>query len=204
MNYKLNIDKLVSIDDTGLPTLPDIRQLQDKDVLELFKRDTSTDKHKYIQEVGVIYYMGDPKSPARQQGLSDKEALQLAIENYNLPKNYTPDMLVNRLIKKYYKQNITEAGVALEALQQSIHLVSIAATRINKILNDKLSNPLGDDGIITTLGLMKQVSSQIQEIPNLTKAISSAYENLRNEQEEQLARGGMKIMSSMDASEDYD
>lgn len=48
---------------------------------------------------------------------------------------------------------------------------------------------------------MQQVSKQVQEIPSLTKAIGTAYENLRNEQEEQLARGGKQILSSMDADE---
>ena len=102
---------------------------------------------------------------------------------------------------KYYNQNITEAGVALEALQQSVHLVSIAATKINQVLNDKISNPIGDDGIATILQLMQTVSKQVQEIPSLTKSIATAYENLRTEQEEQLARGGKLIMSSMDAAE---
>lgn len=95
------------------------------------------DKHKYIAEVGVIYYLGDPKSPAKQQGLSYEESLKMAIENYDLPKDYKPDSLVKKLIDKYYVRNITEAGVALEALQKSVHLVSIAAVKINEQLNKK-------------------------------------------------------------------
>lgn len=198
----LIIEKLITIDDTGMPKAPDIRQLQDKDIIELYSRDKSYDKMQYLKEVGVIYYLGDPKSPARQQGCNDKEALKLAIDNYNLPKDYQPDILVTRLIKRYYKQNITEAGVALEALQQSVHLVSIAATKINSLLQDRLQNDLGDDGIQTLLQMMQTVSKQIQEIPALTKAIGIAYENLRNEAEEQMARGGKTILSSMDATED--
>ena len=50
----LVIDKLLTIDDTGMPKAPTLRQLQDKDVLLLWQRDTSKDKHKYIAEVGVI------------------------------------------------------------------------------------------------------------------------------------------------------
>ena len=197
-----NIDKLLTIDETGMPKAPNIKQLQDKDVMLLYQRDTTHDKRKYIAEVGVIYYLGDPKSPAKQQGLSDKEALQLAIENYNLPKDYTPDTLVNKLINKYYINNITEAGVALEALHKSVHLVSIAATRINELLNNKLSGAIGDEDITTILTLMDSVSKRIVEIPALTKALGTAYENLRNEEEEQMARGGKQILSSMDADDD--
>ena len=195
------LEKMLNIDETGMSKAPTLRQLQDKDVALLWQRDTTKDKRKYIAEVGVIYYLGDPKSPARQQGLSDSEALKMAIDNFNLPSTYTPDSLVKKLIDKYYASNITEAGVALEALQKSIHLVSIAATKINEILNKKLSGAISDEDISSILVLMDSVSKRIVEIPALTKALGTAYENLRNEEEEQLARGGKQILSSMDADE---
>lgn len=193
------IEKMLTIDNTGMPKAPTIRQLQDKDVALLWQRDTSKDKHKYIGDVGVIYYLGDPKSPARQQGLSDEESLKMAIDNFGLSKNYTPDSLVSKLINKYYTSNITEAGVALEALRKSIHLISIAAVRINEQLNRKLSGALADEDITSILTMMDAVSKRIAEIPALTKALGTAYENLRNEEEEQFARGGKQILSSMDA-----
>ena len=195
------IEKMITVDDTGMPKAPTIRQLQDKDVALLWQRDTTKDKRNYIAEAGVIYYLGDPKSPAKQQGLSEVESLKMAIDNFNLPKDYTPDSLVRKLIDKYYIQNITEAGVALEALQKSIHLVSIAAVRINEQLNRKLSGALSDEDITSILTMMDAVSKRITEIPALTKALGTAYENLRNEEEEQLARGGKQILSSMDADE---
>lgn len=195
------IEKMLTIDDTGMPQAPTIRQLQDKDVALLWQRDTSKDKRRYIGDVGVIYYLGDPKSPTKQQGLSDAESLKMAIDNFNLPKDYTPDSLVSKLINKYYISNITEAGVALEALKKSIHLISIAAVRINEQLNRKLSGALADEDITSILTMMDAVSKRIAEIPALTKALGTAYENLRNEEEEQLARGGKQILSSMDADD---
>lgn len=195
------IEKMLTIDDTGMPQAPTIRQLQDKDVALLWQRDTSKDKRRYIGDVGVIYYLGDPKSPTKQQGLSDAESLKMAIDNFNLPKDYTPDSLVSKLINKYYISNITEAGVALEALRKSIHLISIAAVRINEQLNRKLSGALADEDITSILTMMDAVSKRIVEIPALTKALGTAYENLRNEEEEQLARGGKQILSSMDADD---
>lgn len=197
----VTIDKMLTIDDTGMPQAPNLRQILDKDVALLWQRDTTRDKRKYIGECGVIYYLGDPKSPAKQQGLTDEECLNMAIENFNLPKDYKPDSLVAKIIDKYYKQNITEAGVALEALHKSIHLVSIAATKINNILNKKLSNAISDEDITSILTMMDAVSKRIVEIPALTKALGVAYENLRNEEEQQLARGGKQILSSQDADE---
>lgn len=202
MSASIDIEKMIVIDDTGMPRAPGVRQLMDKDVLELWSRDKSKEKTKYLQEAGVIYYLGDPKSPAKQQGLSDDEALQMAIDNFNLPKDYVPDLLVKRLIDKYYISNITEAGVALEALQKSVHLVSIAANKLTEYLNKKLVNSINDEEVANIISVMQTVSKQIQEIPSLTKAIGVARENLRNEEEEQLARGGKRILSSMNADEE--
>lgn len=202
MSANIDIEKMIVIDDTGMPRAPGVRQLMDKDVLELWSRDKSKEKTKYLQEAGVIYYLGDPKSPAKQQGLSDDEALQMAIDNFNLPKDYVPDLLVKRLIDKYYISNITEAGVALEALQKSVHLVSIAANKLTEYLNKKLVNSINDEEVANIISVMQTVSKQVQEIPSLTKAIGVARENLRNEEEEQLARGGKRILSSMNADEE--
>ena len=202
MSASIDIEKMIIIDDTGMPRAPGVRQLMDKDVLELWSRDKSKEKTKYLQEAGVIYYLGDPKSPAKQQGLSDDEALQMAIDNFNLPKDYVPDLLVKRLIDKYYISNITEAGVALEALQKSVHLVSIAANKLTEYLNKKLVNSINDEEVSNIISVMQTVSKQVQEIPSLTKAIGVARENLRNEEEEQLARGGKRILSSMNADEE--
>lgn len=198
----VNIENMISIDDTGMPKAPSVRQIIDKDVLELWARDKSSDKRKYLQEAGVVYYLGDPNSPAKQQGLNYNETIKMAIDNFNLPKDYTPDPLVKRIADKYYIQNITEAGVALDALRKSVHLVSIAANKINEQLSKKLTSLVSDDDIVPTMQLMSTVSKLIQEIPSLTKAIGTAYDNLRDEEEQQTARGGRTILSSMDADED--
>ena len=199
MSKKLDIDKLILIDNTGMPQAPGIRQLLDKDVALLWQRDTTKDKRKYIAECGVIYYLGDPKSPARQQGLSNDQALAMAIEQFNLDKNYLPDPLVKKLIDKYYHQNITEAGIAIENLNKSIHLISLAANKINDLLNKKLTQNIVEEDIPGVLSLIDSVAKKITEVPKLVKALAVAYENLRSEEETQLARGGMVISSSMDA-----
>ena len=197
----LNIDSLLTIDDTGMPQAPSIRQLVDKDIALLWQRDTTKDKRNYIAQCGIIYYLGDPKSPARQQGLSDREALNLAIEQFDLPKDYVPDALVKKLIDKYYKQNITEAGIAIENLNKSIHLISLAANKINDLLNAKLTQNIVEEDIPGVLALIDSVSKKISEVPNLVKALGVAYENLRTEEETKLARGGIIISSSMNADE---
>lgn len=197
----LDIDKLLVIDNTGMPQAPGIRQLVDKDIALLWQRDTTKDKRNYIAQCGIIYYLGDPKSPARQQGLSDREALNMAIEQFDLPKDYVPDALVKKLIDKYYKQNITEAGIAIENLNKSIHLISLAANKINDLLNAKLTQNIVEEDIAGVLALIDSVAKKITEVPSLVKALGVAYENLRTEEETKMARGGMVISSSMNADD---
>ena len=197
--YKLTIDSLITIDDNGMPVAPTTRQLIDKDIRELYRRDSSKDKSRYIQEAIVIYYLGDPKSPAKQSGLSDAEALKMAIEQADLPKNYIPDTLVLKLIKRYYEENITEAGKVVENILKGLHNINLSIDVINSLLNEKLNSRITTDEISTILNLIKAINDQSKELPSILKRLEEAKENLMYEKEVELSRGGSVVLSSMDA-----
>lgn len=199
MNNKLLIDKLIEIDETGMPVAPNIRQLVDRDVCELYRRDKNKDKKKYIAECIVIYYLGDPKSPARQSGLSDPEALKMAIEQAGLPNNYIPDVLVLRLIKRYYEQNITEAGKVVENILKGVHNINLSIDVINNLLNEKLKSNPSLEEIPNLLQMMKNVNDQAAAIPAMLKKLEEAKQNLMYEKETEVSRGGNMVLSSMDA-----
>ena len=201
-NNKLLIDSLLLIDDTGMPQAPTIRQLLDNDMRELYRRDSTKEKSRYIGDCIVIYYLGDPKSPARQSGLSDPEALKMAIEQGGLPKSYIPDSLVLRLIKKYYEQNITEAGKVVENILKSIHNINLSIDVINNLLNEKLKSSPTLEELPNILQMMKSVNEQSAAIPSMLKKLEEAKQNLMYEKETELSRGGGMVLSSMDA-EDY-
>lgn len=196
---KLTIDSLLVIDDNGMPVAPTLRQLIDKDVRALYQRDKSSDKSQYTKECFVIYYLGDPKSPARQSGLSDPEALKMAIEQADLPKNYIPDSLVIRLIKRYEDENLTEAGRVVENILKGLHNINISINVINSLLNEKLNSHVTLDDVNTILGLINNVNAQSKELPSLIKRLEEAKENLMYEKETEAARGGQIVSSSMDA-----
>ena len=48
ISNKLIIDNLIEFDDTGMPQAPGVRQLIDKDVKELWRRDRTNSKKRYI------------------------------------------------------------------------------------------------------------------------------------------------------------
>ena len=202
INNKLLIDSLITIDDSGMPKPPNTRQLIDRDIRELYTRDKSKDKHKYIAECIVIYYLGDPKSPAKQSGLSDPEALKLAIEQSGLEKNYIPDVLVIRLIKRYYEQNITEAGRVVENILKGIHNINLSVDVINNLLNEKLnSNAITLEEVPTILAMVDNINKKAGDLPSIMKKLQEAKENLMYEKETELSRGGNTVLSSMDAED---
>ena len=201
MNNKLTIDSLLILDDTGMPKPPTIRQIIDRDIRELYRRDKTPDKKNYIADCIVIYYLGDPKSPARQAGLSDPEALKMAIKQAGLTDSYIPDVLVIRLIKRYYDENITEAGRVVENILQTIHNINLGISQINRFLNDKLASPLDGDTIGVILSLVDNVKKQAGDIPSILKKLEEAKQNLLYEQQTELSRGGTAVLSSMDAED---
>ena len=203
IDNRLTIDTLITIDDSGMPVAPNVRQLLDKDIRELYRRDKTKDKSDYIKECIVIYYLGDPKSPARQNGLSDAECLKMAIEQADLPKNYVPDVLVLRLIKRYYEQNITEAGRVVENIVKGLHNINLSIDAINAILSDNLSRTITLDNIEVILKLIDNVNEKAGEIPKILKNLNEAKQNLMYEKETEVSRGGTLVLSSMNA-ENYD
>ena len=192
---------MLVVDDTGMPVPPTIRQLLDRDIRTLYTRDKTKDKKQYIAECIVIYQLGDPKSPARQSGLSEREALKYAIEQAGLNSDYIPDQLVLKLIKRYYDENITEAGRVVENILQTIHNINLGISQINRFLNDKLASPLDGDTIGTILGLVDNVKKQAGDIPSILKKLEEAKQNLLYEQQTELSRGGTAVLSSMDAED---
>lgn len=192
----IQIDRLLTIDDTGMPKAPDIKQLLDKDVRALYLRDNTSDKSMYIKEVGVIYYLADPKGPCIQEGLSRPEALKRAIENYDLPINYKPDLLVEKLIKRYHDERVGVVGTAIESLQKAIHNITIAGNILNEELNVKLRGLSGDDAM-AIIDIMDKLSKKITDLPNLIKALNDAQQQLQLEEETIRVRGGNNAESSM-------
>ena len=202
ISNKLIIDNLIEFDDTGMPQAPGVRQLIDRDIKELWRRDRTATKKRYTAECIVIYYLGDPKSPARQAGLSEPEALRMAIEQAGLNNDYIPDALVLNLIKKYYQQNITEAGRVVENILQGIHNINLSVSAINSILNEKLNGSITLEDLPNILAMVDNVNKKAGELPSILKKLNEAKQNLMYEKETELTRGGNVLLSSMD-SEDY-
>ena len=198
----ITLDSLLVVDDTGMPQPPGVRQLLDRDIRTLYSRDKTPDKKQYMAEAIVIYQLGDPKSPARQSGLSEREALTFAKEQAGLPDNYIPDSLVIRLIKRYENENLTEAGRVVENILQTIHNVNLLISHLNKYFNDQLAKPtLSGEELSVMFANIAAVKKEAGDIPSILKKLEEAKQNLMYEQETELSRGGNAVLSSMDAED---
>ena len=193
----LDLDWMLTIDETGMPQAPTIKQLLDKDVALLWTRDKTPNKIQYIKEVGVIYYLGDPKGPCLQEGLSEKESLKRAIENFDLPKDYQPDILVWKLIKRYYTQRVGAAMENVIVLKKGLHNNTLAASKLNELLNEQLNEGARLETAGTIIQLMDSLNKKVSDMPALLKALQQAEENLLFEQEQTSGRGGEVVLSSM-------
>lgn len=193
----LDLDWMLTIDETGMPQAPTIKQLLDKDVALLWTRDKTPDKIQYIKEVGVIYYLGDPKGPCLQEGLSEKESLKRAIENFDLPKDYQPDILVWKLIKRYYTQRVGAAMENVIVLKKGLHNNTLAASKLNELLNEQLNEGASLETAGSIISLMDSLNKKVSDMPALLKALQQAEENLLFEQESTAGRGGETVTSSM-------
>ena len=193
----LDLDWMLTIDETGMPKAPTIKQLLDRDVALLWTRDKTPDKIQYIKEVGVIYYLGDPKGPCLQEGLSEKESLKRAIENFDLPKDYQPDTLVWKLVKRYYNQRVGAAMENVIVLKKGLHNNTLAASKLNELLNEKLNEGASLETAASIIALMDSLNKKVSDMPGLLKALQQAEENLLFEQESTAGRGGETISSSM-------
>ena len=199
----LTIDSLLRLDDSGMPQPVDLRQMLNKDIRELYSRDKSSNKEQYINECIIIYMCGDPKSPARQEGLNDADCLKYAIRQTTLPSNYKPDILVNKLIKQYFNENITEAGRTLDNLLKVMHNINKLIEKYSEFLNGELISAASLERIREVSPALSDINTKAKEMPGLIAAINTARQNVMMDIQDQQSRGGNKLLSSMNA-EEYD
>ena len=105
------------------------------------------------------------------------------------------------LIKRYYNENITEAGVVVENILKGIHNINLIITNINELLNEQLKTNITIESVQSVVSMIDIVNKKSAEMPALIKALEEAKQNLMYEKETELSRGGGQVLSSMDAEE---
>ena len=153
------IDSLLTINKTGMPEAPNLTQLLDKDVKLLYLRDKSKNKEMYIKEVGVIYYLGDPKGPCLSAGLSRSEALQKAIHNITISTNIINEQLNDKLQSGLSAE---DAGVFIDYMDKINKRITDLPALIASLKKAE-EEAAYEEETRTARGGMKVTSSMIEE-----------------------------------------
>lgn len=195
------IDEMLTVDRNGFVAALSLRQLQNKLVADVYARDRSSDKDFAKRELGLVYWVGDFKSPANQSGMSFDEAIQDAIENYGLPSTYKPDNVILSLIAQYRERYVYgAAGSAVMACLKGLRLCSIVCSKLSDQLNEYVSTGGCDvDQLESVTDTMTSIMKISKDLPSNIKALNDAEEALKYQIETQKAAyGGKRVSKSMD------
>lgn len=160
--------KLLKYEGYNLTFEPELLTL--KVFKRLHTRDRTKDKSKFIQELGYIYFMCDPRSD--YQYITDEdERAKAIIEGEGLPSDWKVDSLLQDAIDYYsiFKPTsallLEDTRVAVDKLRQQLREIDLSA-------RDDKNRP------VYTLNT---VVSTIKQIPSLVKDLDEAEKTLTKE-----------------------
>jgi hypothetical protein len=207
MTKRFNINHLLSFDEAGNVKPLTTEQLLDADVREFYNKYYVDNKlESYARECGYIYYLADPNSPPRQEGLSDKECIARAKHEFHLPAMYQPSPLVQRIMERYRESEMTILNEAAVSLEQSVHSCILISNKYREILQAKMEQ-LDSSGtpetitmITAIVGIVQQINKEIKDFPKLVDTLKAAKEAIFAEAEDMELRGGILMTESMNAN----
>ena len=160
--------KLLKYEGYNLTFEPELLTL--KVFKRLYMRDRSQDKSKFMQELGYIYFMEDPRSDY-QYITNPDERSKAIIEGEGLPDNWKVDSLL-RDAMDYYKSFKSTSALLLEDTR-------VAVDKLRKQLREIDLNVTDDKGKpIYTLNV---VVSTIKQVPSLVKDLDEAERAIAKE-----------------------
>ena len=145
---------------------------------DIWDRDSSKEKDRAVKELSFIYFMADYKSNYRAY---DSSSRLLAITNDIELKDWTPDDLIVKAIKKYEELQITPSIKFLKNAEQSLNKISSFITAYV---------PSDDE----TGAKFKAIIAGVKALPDLLKSINNLTEMAEKElSDTKRVRGGHSV-----------
>lgn len=152
-----------------------------KPIRDLFNKDKSKTKEKFLQQMSVLYFYADPRSTYNYI-VDDDERLQAIIEQEGLPKDFKITEDLDKALQEYKKHTITTSYLLLQDTK-------IAVDKVRQFLREVDLTALDDKG--KPLYTINSITQTIKQIPQLSKDLLEAEKIVSKEIEEQgRARGG--------------
>lgn len=152
-----------------------------KPIRDLFNKDKSKTKEKFLQQMSVLYFYADPRSTYNYI-VDDDERLQAIIEQEGLPKDFKITEDLDKALQEYKKHTITTSYLLLQDTK-------IAVDKVRQFLREVDLTAVDDKG--KPLYTINSITQAIKQIPQLSKDLLEAEKIVSKEIEEQgRARGG--------------
>lgn len=158
--------KLLKYEGYNLTFEPEILTL--KVFKKLFMRDKTKDKSKFLQELGYIYFMLDPRSDYMY--ITDNEERSKAIiEGEGLPDTWKVDSTLQDAMD-YYKSFRPTSALLLEDTRIAVDKLREALRSINLTDVDDKGRPIYT--LNTIVATIKQVPSLVKDLDDAERAIA--------------------------------
>lgn len=158
--------KLLKYEGYNLTFEPEILTL--KVFKKLFTRDKTKDKSKFLQELGYIYFMLDPRSDYMYITDEDERSKAIIIGE-GLSDTWKVDSILQDAMD-YYKSFRPTSALLLEDTRVAVDKLREALRSINITETDDKGRPIYTlNTIVTTI---KQVPSLVKDLDDAERAIS--------------------------------
>lgn len=152
-----------------------------KPIRDLYNKDKTKNKEKFLQQMSILYFYADPRSTYNYI-LDDEDRLQAIIEQEGLPKDFKIDKDLKKAILEYKKHTITTSYLLLQDTKIAVDKVRQFLREINLTATDDRNKPIYT---------ISSITQAIKQIPQLSKDLLEAEKIVSKEIEEQgRARGG--------------
>lgn len=149
---------------------------------KLWDRDKSKDKSIAIAELAYIYYMCDFKSDFRQIPDDKKKSAEI-LKFLRVPKNYTPDAVVQNAMQFYIERSKTVTMFLLEDVYSSIDKLREYFREVDLLSVDDKGKPIHD---------VTKLTRSIESVAKIIESLKMLEDKVKGEIEESGLRAGRK------------
>lgn len=152
-----------------------------KPIRDLYNKDKTKTKDKFLQQLSIIYFLLDPRS-SYSYILDEEERLKEILIQEGLPQDYKISDDLKLAMEAYKKHIITSSTLLLEDTKTAIEKVRLFLKAVDLTKTDDRGKPIYTVNTIT---------SALKQIPELAKQLAEAERIITKELEEKgRIRGG--------------
>lgn len=183
----LNLKEILKYDELGI----------------IYRRDKSNDKMIAYREFRYLDFICDRDSYCVQNGFSNIESHNFAVEHSGMPKTYAPDDIVKKAISVCRRLN---GGIIEGLIDTTIEAFRIDAklmAKVKKLAAELEKKAVTVNDISSIMDLTKATINMSAEIPGKVSkllALKEEYNNSKSKTSEALKRGGGEISNSYDGT----